>query len=97
MLGKRKACPFCECIADFAQRRPTFHNMLVRLLQKIPMDDRANVVVEWVRDIDNALVLNMRGIDAFHSLALAEGSGSYPLSRYLEEDDEDKEPIGSDW
>src|SRR5262249_41144068 len=62
-LAKRKACPFCEYIAEFAQRRPADYNTLARLLHKIPMDDRANVIVEWVREIDNALVLMKRGID----------------------------------
>ena len=96
-LAKRKACPFCEYIAEFAQRRPDTYNMLVRLLNKIPMDDRANVMVEWVRACDNALVLYMRGIDAFHTLTLAEEPSSYPLSKYFAEDDEDYEAIGSNW
>ena len=97
MLAKRKACPFCEYIAEFAQRRPADYNRLARLLHRIPMDDRANVMVEWVREIDNALVLMQRGIDAFYSLPLVEEPGIYPLSKYLAEDDEDYESIGSNW
>src|SRR6516164_8316072 len=82
-LGKRKACPFCEYIADFAVRRPWDYNRLVRLLHKIPMDDRADVMVEWARQFDNAFELWKRGVDVFHSVALVEGPGSYPLSKYL--------------
>jgi hypothetical protein len=38
-----------------------------------------------------------RGIDAFYSLPLVEEPGIYPLSKYLAEDDEDYESIGSNW
>jgi hypothetical protein len=99
-LAKRKACRFCEYIADFAQRRPGDYKTLVRLLRKIPMDDRANVTVEWIRQIDNALVLMKRGVDGVdscYSLLLEEEPGSYHLSKYLAEDDDDYEAIGSKW
>ena len=96
-LAKRKACRYCELIANFAHRRPRDYNMLVRLLNKIPMDDRANVMLEWIRDLESAISLMDRGIDVFHSLAFSEGSGSYPLSKYLDDDDDSEDGIGSKW
>jgi len=90
-LAKRKACRYCEHIANFAQQRPAEYNMLVRLLDKIPMDDRANVMLEWIRDLDNAVSLMKRGIDAFYSLVLSESSGSYPLMKYLFDDDDESQ------
>jgi hypothetical protein len=38
-----------------------------------------------------------RGIDVFYGLHLVEEPGNYPLSKYLAEDDEDYETIGSNW
>lgn len=96
-LGKKKACPFCECIAGFAGQQPAFYNTLVRLLQKIPMDDRANVIVEWICQIVNGEEIWKRGVGADYSLALAQEPTSYPLVKYLAEDDEGYEAIGSNW
>jgi hypothetical protein len=96
-LGKRKACRYCELIADFAQQRPAEYNLLVRLLRKIPMDDRADVLLGWVRDINNAEFLMKLGTGAPYCLYLAEGPSSYPLSKYLAEDDEDQDAVGNEW
>jgi hypothetical protein len=64
-------------------------NVLVNRLHKIPMDDRANVMVEWVQHLTYAYPFNSKGISPISALALSQGPGSYPLSTYLLDSDDD--------
>lgn len=95
-LAKRKACPHCKVIEQYANLHPVFYDVLVNRLHRIPMDDRANVMVEWVRHLTNSHWLFSRGIHFAQALALSQEPSSYPLLTFLQNEEGD-EAIGSPW
>jgi hypothetical protein len=91
---KRKRCLECERIADHRIRFPSEHQRLINGLQRVPMDDRAETMVEWVSHLDRARPLRQRGLDSDQAVALTEQPTNYPLWRLCFEDDDEETQYG---
>ena len=85
----RKGCLECELIADHSRRFPDDHQVLVDCLRRVPMDDHATALVEWIDHMTRARHFMRRGIDLLHALAFSEQPTGYPLRRFLYGDDDE--------
>ncbi len=90
---KRKRCPFCEQIAAHRTQCPDDHESLMRYLHRVPMDDRAATMVQWINHLSHAKTLRLRGIEGRTALMLTEMPSTYPLLRFMDESDENDVPL----
>lgn len=85
----RKRCVDCEGIAAHRNMFPNEHRSLMGGLRRVPMDDRATALVEWINHLHRARQLICMGFDSTTAVALTEQPTSYPLWRMcFDEDDE---------
>lgn len=77
----RKHCWQCEFIQNFANAHPRSYTELLQLLTRVPQEDRANALFDWISHCLKAkeLCRKIPGLDSGIALRLADNCGAYPL------------------
>ena len=88
-IPQKKACRACEVIADFQDRSPKDYQSLLRLLRHVPPDDAPQALLNWVVHMHEMQLLETQlpGLSLKAQLLLTQQPTSYPLARYLDDDD----------
>ena len=82
----RKRCSACEEIARHQVEHPKDHNWLLRLLNQVPMDDRADTLVAWVYQLNASEMMQRNGIGALRALEFTERPSRYSLYQLVLDD-----------
>ena len=85
----RKRCKECELIATFRTQSPGDYDFLLNRLRKVPMDDRAAILVQWIVQVRDANALFGKGLSSMQAMSLAEKPSRYSLTAHLCCDDDE--------
>jgi hypothetical protein len=88
-IPQKKACCACELIAAFRDFHPGEYQVLLRLLRRVPLDDAPQALLNWVIHLHEMQLLETQvpGLSIKARLLLTQEPTSYPLARYLGDDD----------
>jgi hypothetical protein len=88
-IPQKKACRACELIAGFRERDPGNYQLLLRSLRHVPPDDAPQALLGWVLHVCkmHRLKTQVPGLSIKALLLLTQQPTTYPLARYLDDDD----------